>query len=85
MSNCHFLGSLFSFRKRKKHEKNKNMVKNAHFYNFSQAMSDCHFLGSLFSFRKCKNHENNENMVKTHFFSFSQAQYGHLAVYKQKE
>ena len=27
----------------------------------------------------------NKNMVKTHFFSFSQAQYGHLAVYKQKE
>ena len=84
-SDCHFLGSLFSFRKRYKHEINKNIFKNAHFYQFSQATSDCHFWGSLFSFRKRYKHENNKNMVKTHFFSFSPAQYGHLAVYKHEE
>ena len=62
------------------------MVKNAHFYHFSQATSDCHFLWSLFSFRKRYKHEkNNMTVVKSHFFSFSQAQYGNLAVYKQEE
>ena len=72
-SDCHFLGSLFSYRKRYKHEINKNMFKNAHFYQFSQATSDCHFLGSLFSFRKRYKHEINKNMFKNaNFYHFSQ-------------
>ena len=70
----HFLGVIFSFRKRYKHEKNKILVKKSHFYKFSQGTSDCHFLGSLFSFRKRYNHENNENMVNSsHLYHFSQA------------
>ena len=44
------------------------MVKNAHFYHFSQTTSDCHFLWSLSSFRKRKKHENNEYMVNMFIF-----------------
>ena len=45
MSDCHFWGSWFSFRNRKKHEKNKNMVKNAHFITFHRLHQTVTFWG----------------------------------------
>ena len=80
MSDYCFLRSLFSFKKRKKHE---NMVKEL---IYSWVRSNWPILRPLSRFKKtCKLWKNSKYGTRTHFLSFSKAHYGHLAVFLKKE